>query len=263
MIWIIKVNLVFFSQHICCISAIISSSGSPFTVTRAAFPRPQADTFHVTGEPGLSAPIKMSSHGFRVLCRSVLAQLRLADDAINGDFKTDDRRQLVIHEIIRRIAHFPGVTPVHLAFETRRKPADDGAFSLFIVNKGDPAMDVNNPIIPSRHNPVMRDLAGIPIRRDIAVFAGKDGKDGRSIVNRLVKFIGGRDMPDQPVVRGQKHRNVIRHQTVRPVHDKRGERKPGDKSGDGVRVGLDEMRWQIHVKTRQSVALPVESRFSK
>ena len=56
-----------------------------------------------------------------------------------------------------------------------------------------------------------------------------------------MNLVGGGHMPDQPVVRGQKHRNVIRQKTVRPAGEQRGERKFGDKSGDGIRVGLGEM----------------------
>ena len=102
-------------------------------------------------------------------------------------------------------------------------------------------MNMNDTVIPCRHDAVMGRLAGVPVRRDIAVLAGKDGKNGGILADHPMNLVGGGDMPDQPVVRGQKHRNVIRQKTVRPAGEQRGERKFGDKSGDGIRVGLGEM----------------------
>ena len=111
-------------------------------------------------------------------------------------------------------------------------------------------MNMNDTVIPCRHDTVVCRLAGVPVRRDVAVLAGKDGENGGILADHPMNLVGGGHMPDQPVVRGQKHRNVIRQKTAGPCGDQRGEREFGDECGDSARVGLDEMGWQIHVKTR-------------
>ena len=107
-------------------------------------------------------------------------------------------------------------------------------------------MGMHNPVIPGRHHLVMRRLAGIPVRRDIAVLAAEHGEHLVPVRHQPVELVGNGDMTYKQAVPVAQQRNMVRDKPLFGRHNQRGKRTGIDQRVDFRAVGLGKMRRQIH-----------------
>ena len=159
--------------------------------------------FHPAGKAFVARLVHHLSDCLMVDRLPVLAQFRFADYPLDLDVERHDIGQIRLDKFRRRISHAPTFAAIDPRLHAFRQAADDGAFCPAVMLKADPAMDMNNLIVPGWHVPVMHLFCRIPIRRDIAALAPENRHHRRTILKLAMQIIRQRDMPDQPVLAQQ------------------------------------------------------------
>ena len=161
-----------------------------------------------------------------VFGQPVLARLRLANQADDGDLDADNVGQLSCEICLRGIGHLPAgvATPLH-------GPGQQAGLTpkpFHIVVDEQRAGDVGDRIGPRRHHLVRDLLRLVPVRGDVGIGRLEDHQHIVTGGVSVPKRIRPRDMPQEPgraiAARVEDERNVIRHQFPAIEGDKRAER---------------------------------------
>ena len=112
-----------------------------------------------------SSPAKFFDRALPVSGLTVLAQFRFSNNPGDVDFDANDGGELLVDVILVSVAHFPwfgsrlsGASFVNLSERGHRGAKESGVF-----NEANPAVDMNNLVIPGRDLAVRFVFAGIPV----------------------------------------------------------------------------------------------------
>lgn len=178
----------------------------------------------------------------------VLAEFALADQRRDLDFYAYDVLQHFIDECGLGVAHFPGLR--FGRFVCLGQTRHNAAHEAFVVVNGEDAMSVYDLVVPGGNLAVRLVLAGVPVRRDVALGASKDDQDFGSRRTALPDRIGARDVGGQPPVRAgcrvELERNVIGIQSVVSMRDQDAQRMLANDTVQGFRGVFGKVSGNIH-----------------
>jgi hypothetical protein len=150
----------------------------------------------------------------------VLAELPLADDALDRDLDADDARQHVVD--VRRVGvrHLPRLRVAGRGLVPAREPRDDAAHEALVVADRHLAVHVHDAVVPGRDLAMRFVLARVPVRRDVRVLGAEDHQRLVAVAHLAPHRIRARDVRDQRAARTlvghQLERDVVRVEAVGP-----------------------------------------------
>ena len=158
---------------------------------------------------------------------AVLAQLALALDTVDDDFDPDDRPQLLGDERVGRIVDLPHRADRAVAdpcpLVTVGQVPDEPPGPRRIVVHHHPSVDVDDLVVPGRHDPGVLGLRRVPRRRHVAVGGGEDD-EGVGVVQLAPVRVHARQVTAQGqlltvgiVLADDDERQRTRHQAARTV----------------------------------------------
>lgn len=180
--------------------------------------------------------------------RLVLAELGLADHLINADLDADDGLKQSVEVIGRGVRGFPWMGQG--AFVGVGEFVEEAAEPLRILDRADPAMDVDDLVVPGRHDPAGVGLRGVPTGRDVVLRAMEEDEAIESCTGLLPKGIGPGNVARQgsgiPRAWTMQERDVIGGEAGGVMDDHGAERLPADEFEEDFRPGLVEIGWAVH-----------------
>jgi hypothetical protein len=186
-------------------------------------------------------------HAGAIRRAAVLAHLPFAGQRRDLQPQPDDRPQLRLDEVGRRIADRPRGRP--LALMPLRQAPHEVQQPLRLLEESHPTPDMDRDVVPGRHDLPGETLRLIPGWRDIAVGAGEDRQRFLRHVGRPPLGIGPRDMADEaalrPVIRVQHQRQWGRIQPLAAHRDQIGEGRGPDGGVQDLGPILAEMRRRV------------------